>query len=46
VLHRAPLEDVNAVFDGLKAGSVDGRTILDMTLAAQPTAVRTRAVVA
>jgi propanol-preferring alcohol dehydrogenase len=31
-IHRAPLGDVNAVFEALKAGTVDGRMVLDMAL--------------
>src|SRR5687767_4192061 len=31
-IHRAPLEDVNRVFDGLRTGTVDGRIVLDMGL--------------
>jgi propanol-preferring alcohol dehydrogenase len=36
-IHRAPLEDVNAVFQGLKTGTVHGRMVLEMALAARPT---------
>jgi propanol-preferring alcohol dehydrogenase len=35
-IHRAPLEDVNAVFEGLKAGTVDGRMVLEMALTSRP----------
>jgi hypothetical protein len=31
----APVEDVNSVFQALKAGAVDGRIVLDMRLASQ-----------
>lgn len=31
-IHRAPLEAVNAVFDGLKRGTVDGRVVLEIAL--------------
>jgi propanol-preferring alcohol dehydrogenase len=31
-IHRTTLEGINAVFDALKAGRVDGRIVLDMTL--------------
>ena len=35
-IHRAPLEDVNGVFEALKAGAVDGRMVFDMTLPSSP----------
>ena len=39
-IHHTTLEDVNNVFAALRAGTVDGRIVLDLT----PTAVATRAV--
>jgi propanol-preferring alcohol dehydrogenase len=33
--HRAALDEVNEVFDALKLGKVDGRMVLDMSLAPQ-----------
>jgi propanol-preferring alcohol dehydrogenase len=37
-IHHARLEDINDVFDALGAGRVDGRMVLDIGSAAQPTA--------
>jgi propanol-preferring alcohol dehydrogenase len=34
-IHRAPLEGVNSVFEGLKAGTVDGRMVLDLATASK-----------
>jgi propanol-preferring alcohol dehydrogenase len=34
-VHRAALDEVNDVFDALKLGKVDGRMVLDMSLAPQ-----------
>ena len=38
-VHRAALEDVNEVFDALKAGRVDGRIVLDLSAVATGRAV-------
>jgi propanol-preferring alcohol dehydrogenase len=38
-IHRASLGDVNAVFEALKAGKVDGRMVLDMTLPVEASGV-------
>jgi propanol-preferring alcohol dehydrogenase len=35
-IHRAPLEDVNGVFEELRAGTVDGRIVLDLAAAVHP----------
>ncbi len=44
-IHRAPLEDVNGVFEALKAGTVDGRIVLDMGLTSGAVGVRGAAMV-
>jgi propanol-preferring alcohol dehydrogenase len=45
-INHARLEDVNDVFNALKAGRVDGRTVLDIGLASQTCDVARRAVTA
>lgn len=35
-IHSVPLENVNAVFDALKTGTVDGRMVLEMAPASTP----------
>ena|SRR5688572_14890923 len=44
-IHRAPLDDVNAVFEALKAGTVDGRMVLEMGLMTGAVAAGTTAAV-
>jgi D-arabinose 1-dehydrogenase-like Zn-dependent alcohol dehydrogenase len=39
-IHRTSLDDVNRVFENLKAGLVDGRMVLDMGVAVTPTVSR------
>jgi propanol-preferring alcohol dehydrogenase len=41
-IHEAPLEDVNAVFQALRSGTVDGRMVLNLEAAYQPVAVNGR----
>jgi propanol-preferring alcohol dehydrogenase len=43
---RTTLDDVNDVFDALKAGTVDGRIVLDMTLQSEATLVHRAAPIA
>lgn len=35
-IHRTALGDVNSVFAAMKAGTVDGRMVIDMGLTAEP----------
>ena len=45
-IHRAPLDDVNGVFEGLKAGTVDGRMVLEMGVTTRHAGVSSVAVTA
>jgi len=45
-IHRAPLKDVNDVFEALKTGTVDGRIVLDMALSSRSVDVGSTAAMA
>ena len=43
-IDRAPLDDINAIFARLKGGKIDGRVVLDFTIASGATERKAEAV--